>query len=75
MRNVSSTISKRDFTDISSRRDFTGLFSRRTFTVSTSRRDFGAVTILGWKTWGQEDIHPFDYPTGVDSGKTFGELP
>lgn len=58
-----------------SSRNLTKGVSRRNFTGMVSKRDFGAVHVAGWRLWGQTDIYPFDTPTGVDSTKTFGDLP
>jgi hypothetical protein len=46
---------------------------RRSFISYAPKRDFG-VAIIGWRLWGQTDIYPFQ-TGGVDSTKTFGELP
>lgn len=73
MRSNSSTVSVREFTEEASLRDFSLNSAKRTFTASVSRRNFG-VPVLGWYQWGQEDIYPFDSPTGVDSTKTFEDL-
>lgn len=74
MRTVSGKASKRTFTESVESRDVSSDVSRREFTASVQKRAFGTA-VIGWRVWGQTNIYPFDYPTGVDSTKTFGELP
>ena len=67
-------VAKRNYTVSCASRSFTSQVAKRTYLTGVPKRDFGVI-ISGWRLWGQTDIHPFDYPSGVDSTKTFGELP
>ena len=67
------SVGSRDFTVSSGHRDFIKSTAKREFLSSVGKREFG-VAIVGWRIWGQTDIQPF-MTGGVDSTKTFGELP
>ena len=66
-------VAKRNFTINVAPIGYAERVGRRSLTTQTSRRNF-SIAITGWSIWGQTDIHPFAVG-GVDSTKTFGELP
>jgi hypothetical protein len=70
-----SKVDRRDFTCTVGGVNYTVQTGSRIFLAKAPSRDFGPIQITGWKYWGQVDITPFDYPTGVDSTKTFEQLP
>lgn len=73
MSSLATNVSPRKFEIPVSTRSYGASVSVRNFTSSVSKRDFG-VAIVGWRLWGQTNIHPFQVG-GEDSTKTFGELP
>jgi hypothetical protein len=73
MRSLVVDVPSRKYEVSTSLRHYTVDGSRRSFIAYAPKRDFG-VAIIGWRIWGQTDIYPF-MVGGVDSTKTFGELP
>ena len=74
MSSMTVKISSRDYASEVGKRTYETIVRSREYPERVARRNYGVV-ITGWETWGQTGIYPFDYPVGVDSTKTFGELP
>ena len=72
---INLTIPTRDLSLLPTARSIRSVLSSRNLTGMAGVRVFGGDDKLGWKLWGQDDIHPFDYPSGVDSTKTMENLP